>query len=473
AMGYNGVVFKQIFYDFYNLVVQINQKNRNRYGEKLIELKYFEESAIEVEAFFQTAEMIKRGSLNLDPSKAAMKEILNGCKTPSDVKIKKSKFDIELKQLGITLQEFKTSVYNYPEYIVEDETIIADLKKQSNEKGRPFDENEYRRFCQIFTKVNYYRGGESKTKFENIGYIFLTANRFALYIGQHTKVKFKENDIPFATDIDFITSKFWFKLRKGFSEKENIPKSFDVVTKAQIILSAQINSTVSKWYNEMQYSYKEGKFTKEEALALSYDLREKAYKPEEIDYTIVEDSLDFLNAEDYMEDYFREKELKEQQMTELERKNLELQEEIRRRDELEKQRLDLLNKEREEEERVKYLKKRRIDEMKSIRKTIFYFLFVILITAFPILTFALIKLIEPLNSLILSIGTWQWFIWGFLLIVQILELLGRSYLFNKERVKEGKKWLLLVINPKKKRAIISEMNECWISDFESGKFRLA
>lgn len=62
-----------------------------------------------------------------------------------------------------------------------------------------------------------------------------------MYLAHQSKVKFEEDDIPFAKDIDFITNKFWFKLKKGFSNKSSLPKSFDVVTKAQIILSSQLN----------------------------------------------------------------------------------------------------------------------------------------------------------------------------------------------------------------------------------------
>jgi hypothetical protein len=46
----------------------------------------------------------------------------------------------------------------------------------------------------------------------------MTENRFALYLAHNYSVKFENQDIPFAKDIDFITNKFWFKLKKGFSD---------------------------------------------------------------------------------------------------------------------------------------------------------------------------------------------------------------------------------------------------------------
>jgi len=75
SLGFNGILFQQIFDDFYKLVYEINLSNKNKYGEKLIQLKYLDETKDEVNAFFQTAELIHKGTFALDPSKPAMKSI--------------------------------------------------------------------------------------------------------------------------------------------------------------------------------------------------------------------------------------------------------------------------------------------------------------------------------------------------------------------------------------------------------------
>lgn len=111
-----------------------------------------EETQDETAAFFQTAEFIQKGTFALDTSKPAMKAILEGCKYPSDIKAKKIKFESDLKQKGITVKEFNQSIYNYKEFVVEDEAILTELKTQSESKGRNFDENQCRQFFRIFTK---------------------------------------------------------------------------------------------------------------------------------------------------------------------------------------------------------------------------------------------------------------------------------------------------------------------------------
>ena len=84
-----------------------------------------------------------------------MKTILDGCQSLSDIKNKRVKFDLELKQKGILYKEFGQSVYSYPDYVVEDEKIIDELKNEAYKALRSFDEHLCRQFMQIFTKINY------------------------------------------------------------------------------------------------------------------------------------------------------------------------------------------------------------------------------------------------------------------------------------------------------------------------------
>lgn len=461
ALGYNGSLFKQIFDDFYGLILEINSKGKNKHGEKLIELRYFQETKEQVDVFFQTAEYIFKGTATLDPSKTAMKSILDGCKSLSDIKSKRIKFDLELKQKGILYKEFGRSVYSYPEYVVEDQQIIDDLKKEAYQNQRLFDEQLCRQFMQIFTKINYYRGGESKTKFENIGSILITGNRFALYLAHQTKVKFKDDDIPFAKDIDFITNKFWFKLKKGFGNNQFIPKSFDVITKAQVILSAQLNQTVSKEFDNLQQQFKDGKLTKEEALERSYVLREKTATPEEVTPESLDNSLAFLNNEEFFEEYYREKE----------KKNLDFIEVSEERDKL-KAELDKINegerKKIEEAQIAKYNSERdnhiiqKWNEYRSKRwKDFLYFIYVCIVTFLPIFITLFLKGNNNINERIEKLGADQNWIWGGLALVFVFELLGRSYLFNKDKTKSGWQWIITVI----KKSSYSKLREDSIEQF--------
>lgn len=445
ALGYNGLLYKQIFDDFKELVDEINFSNRNKYGEKLIQLKYLEETKDEVEMFFQTAELIHKGDFTLDTSKPAMKAIIDGCKYASDIKTKKVQFEAALKQKGITLEEISQSIYSYPDFVVDDEHILKELRKESESRGRNFDENLCRKFFTIFTKINFLRKGKSKNKFEKIGYIFITGNRFALFLAHQSKVKFSEDDIPFAKDIDFITNKFWFKLKKGFSNKSSLPKSFDVVTKAQVILSSQLNQSVFNQYSKLQKQVKDGLLTREQAIEISYELREKPNKPEEITIENIDSSLDFLNNDSFFEDLYREKEKKEFVLQQTLKENEELQNEIKRRDEIERQKLLTEARIQKEIEKQSYSNEEWANFKNLQNKALVYFLLVLTLTILPIIIGFILKANKSLDKFMTSLGNNQYWIWAILTLVFLAELFGRSYLFNKEKVKAGWLWLNAII----------------------------
>jgi len=371
----------------------------------------------------------------------------------SDIKAKKIRFELDLKQKGINHQEFTQSIYNYTEFVVEDENILTELKDESAKKGRHFDENLCRQFFRIFTKINYFRGGESKSKFEKIGHIFITGNRFALYLAHQSKVKFLEDDIPFAKDIDYITNKFWFKLKKGFSDKQGLPKSFDVITKAQLVLSSQLNQTIYQEYNKLQKQLKDGTLTKEEAIERSYELREKPNKPEDITADNIDISLDFLNTESYFEDLSREKEKKETIFKEALLQNEELQKEIKRRDEIEKQKETALKLEQQEIEKQNYTKQKWRDFRNQQVGNLLYFLLVFFLTVLPIIVGFALKGYKSLNQWLEKLGNNQIWVWCVLTIIFLTEWLGRAYLFDKERIKNGWIWFKLIFSPSKRRQL--------------------
>jgi hypothetical protein len=307
STGLNGIVFKEIFDYFFELVYEINNSNKNKGGNKKIHLKYFEENKEEVDGFFYKAEQIILNKATLNPSKAAMISIVNGCKSPSDVIAKKTTFYADLYQKGITV-ESKVDYYKTQEHVVEGDQIFEEARKISRENGRDLDEDECRYYLKLFTKINYLRKGNNKAGMENIGYLFLTAKSMALFLAHNIAVKFNGKDIPFAMDLDFVTNKFWFKLKKGLNKKNGFPKSFDIVTKAQVVLSAQINNFISSEYDKLSSKYRKGEITKEDAIELNYSLRERPSKPEDMTVQTIEESLSFLNS-DNIEKHLREKSL--------------------------------------------------------------------------------------------------------------------------------------------------------------------
>ena len=453
CLGYNGELFQDIFQDFYDLISEINSnyKGKLRGGRnKLIELKYLGETKNEVEGFFKTAESIKKGHIKLDPSKLAMQNILKNCNSISEIKSKQVNFFLGLKRKGILFQDFNFNSSN-TDYNVVDIELIEQLKSASEEKGKYFDEYYCEQCLNIFTKINYFRKGNNSNPFEGIRHIYITENNFAKYLAHNNNVKFGDYDTAFAKDIDFAISKFWFKLKKGFNNRNELPKTFDVVNKAKIIISSHLNSSISDSYNKLQSEFKAGKLSKEEAVELSLAYKERPNSPENFTAENIDDTLNFLFDEQYLEDFLREKS----------RKQTLLEETLKEKEQLQA----LLNEIKEEEERktleIKNIEfeKRRIGETRikiknqllQKNENLRYFLLTLFLTFLPIILGILFKSIKPINNWLQLIGDYQYIIWGILALVFLAELFGRSYIFDKPKVKDGWNWLKILISGERLR----------------------
>jgi len=454
CLGYNGALFEEIFNDFYQLVLEINKKSKK---DELIKLRYLEETRSEISEFFQNAEDIKRGKKRLNPTKVAMKKITDECKTPSEVKIHLSQFYNALEKKGIEKKEYQFDIEN-SEYNVVDSNLIEELKKEFENNKRYFDENYCYNTLRIFTRINTFRKGKNDLPFEQIRHIYITENGFAKYLAHNVKVKFGEYDVAFAKDIDFITSKFWFKLKKGFSKDHSLPKSFDVLNKAKIVISSHLKSTLSGNFERLQRDFKDGKLTEEEAVLMNENLKETPSAPEEMNADLIDKSLDILFDENLQESILREHSKKDELLrtTISEKEALEAQlREIKEREMAQKLEDEKVKANREIERKIG-------DQVKLIIQTSImernYFLRIVSLTVAPILIALCLKLIPNFNNVIESLGNFKYLIYGILILITLIEILGRSYLFEKDKVKRG--WSFVLIELKRnKRKYAFELTE--------------
>jgi len=443
SAGFNGTLFQQLFNDFYNLTKEINLVSKNKNHEGAIQLRYFDETKDEIDSFFQTAEAIIKGTATLDTSRPAMKAILDGCRHLSDVKVKKVKFESELKNKGILLKEFKQSIYQHHDLVIDGDDMLEEIKKQTETNGRIFDEALCRRLFSIFTKINYMRGGLKETKIERIQSIFITANSFALYLAHNPIVK-TDDGIPFAKDIDYITSRFWFKLKKGFNNKSALPKAFDIVTKAQIVISSQLNQNVFEHYQLLQKQLKDGDINLETAKQLTVELRQKPNVPEAITIDTIDNTLNFLTDESYFENVQRELDNKNLLLKQTQEENRRLSDELKARDEI------VLSAQRQKlaEERVQRLDAFVAENWRSYareqNRNSLYCGRVMLLTFLPIIIGLIVKTLAPLNEWLAKLGGYQYIFWIVLGLIFLLELFGRAYIFNKDRVKSGWNWAMMI-----------------------------
>lgn len=470
CLGYNGLLLQEIFDDFLKLVTEINLSSKNRgKTRKTIELKYLEETKAEIDNFFVSAESILKGYKRLDQSKEAMKFILKGSDSIADIKRKQVKLYSDLKKLGVEFQPVSFDIENAAFNVV-DKTLVDQLKKQSDERGRAFDEDYCINVLRIFTKINTFRHGNNRFPIENIGHLYITENGFAKHLAHHENVKFANYDVPFAKDIDFIISKFWFKLKKGFNNKNDLPKSFDVVTKAKIIISSHISSSLSKHYEKLTNDFDNGKLSEDEALELASALRDKNDAPEDITSESIEKALDLLNDDDILENFLREKTRRETLYTQTLKEKEDLERQLRDLKEKEDYKIKLEKEKEEKKRKENFVENRWRQYEKQNNSDTLYFFLISLITVLPIVVGLLLKAITKLDELMQSLGDYQYLVWALLAVILLVEVFGRAYLFNKDRIKNGWNWLLIKSDKDKYLQIENEQKILISSTFESESY---
>lgn len=174
----------------------------------------------------------------------------------------------------------------------------------------------------------------NSNNFENIGYLLLSGNSTTLKVAWNELMK-EDGYVPMASHLNFLTNKFWFKLNKGFG-KTSLPKSFDIITKSQIILSKVLNDSVGEKFTELQNEYKNGKLTEEQAKARIIDLRNQVRKPEEIKNDIVNEVLNAI-TEDSLEKFVQEQSHFKMKAEKQQEDNLKLLDELETKKDIEKQ----------------------------------------------------------------------------------------------------------------------------------------
>ncbi len=448
--GFNGRLYQILFNDLFSLIKEINQANLKKNNKRLIHLKYFSDVKTDIEGFFKKAEYIVQGKDKANPSKTAMTTIINGCKTPADVIAKKSNFYILLKQ-NLILEDDYTKYYSTQnhKYNIED----RDLLKELSNKIEVDDLSSYLKYLNF---INIHRKGNNDKAFEKIGFVLLSGTANTLRLAWDENIK-PNGNIPLASNLSFLTNKFWFKLNKGFGKSEH-PKSFDIVTKAQIILSSQLNDTVADKFVELQSKLKIGKLTQEEAISTIVELRNQVKKPEDINEDNIENILSSIE-ESTIEAHLKEQELLKQMTKERETENLKLKEtihksaikEVQLKEENEKKENEL--KKYREAERKRILTDFQINQWNNFKSSkkgdLFYFVKIIFLMLLPILVGIILKSVNPLNEWIESLGSNQWWVWGGLAFITLVELFGRTYIFNKVKVKSGWLWLSTCMNKNK------------------------
>lgn len=322
--GYNGEICKRMFEDFFKLVNEINSDSLNKTRRKLIHFRFFKETHDEYERFFSAAESIINGEMPLKSSVTAMKSITEGCRTASDIIERKVEFENILKTHGIRRDENEDRYYSASEYKnnIEDPELIKSLQDELH-KGADDIADSLRSLSHIYIL----RGGRTEAPFEKVGYILLTDNYITKQVAWNPAVRETGGKL-LCTDLCFFTDRLWCKLGKGFSKNDDVPKVFDSISKAQVILSNLVNAAIAEKYDELFEKVKTGEVTQDGALEILYKLRSEVMKPEDIDTgNDVRETLTQIN-ERRLENYIAEREQTMNAFDEEKEKNRRLEKQL-------------------------------------------------------------------------------------------------------------------------------------------------
>ena len=269
--GYNGELFKCLFDEFYGQIEEINK----RAHKPLVQLLYFEETKTEFEGYFSKAEDIVKGKCRLDNSKTAMRTIVKSCKESYDVAQLLSEFKILLKQKKIVLDSQRN--YYDREHsqlnIIQQQTFDELVRSNVGEEDKVYEKLSLLNY--IYSK----RGNRSHQYFRNVGHILVSANSRTFSTAKCLDLQ--QGTVPLVWGMDALTNRFWQMLNKGIIPSNQM-KSVDILSKARIVISNNVNNTIERLFKEIDVDLENGKLTEEKAKAGIVELRKYSVAPEDI-----------------------------------------------------------------------------------------------------------------------------------------------------------------------------------------------
>lgn len=418
--GYNGSFYQTLAEEFILQVDNMNKEIQKCHKEKKILLRYFEEVDNEIEIFFDKAEKIVANRIALDRSNNAMVSIVSGCSVPSDVLGKKSDLKLLLKKHDILLDN-KYSYYEneHQGYNIEALDFVNDISNLEEEK-------KIKDSLELLNHINVRRGSRNQNIFNNVGFILLTGNETTRRLSCDDRI-LKKGNVPLATDLSYLTNRFWFTTHQSFSISDDI-QSFKISTRARMAVSASIAHKAQLEYIKIKQEYYEGKLSKERIAEQISELQQYPTMPEKV-LNEQEDIMGyyvFLNngVEQLIEEKSIERRLKDEMIKE--------------------QNKIILDKDvtiSEQDQKIKYLEER--PKRICWHIVLFFrfilcwliFLFFIYLLVISLIKICCTKKIEELNVLLLFFGV-------IIPLLQFVNKTMRSYLcFKSFGRKEVKKFM--------------------------------
>lgn len=251
--GYNDPYLHDVFQELYELVKEINISYRRR-TKKLdnhVELKYLKDTREVYLSLFNFAKGYIDSKGAPDPSKRALVKIISESTTVFDVDTHRARIDTAIKDI-YNIQYDDRDYSNFitdRRFIIFDESTITSLSHDYNPKKDDTTSRKIDYYARVYTIINGLRGGVRVNIFEKCRYIFLTGSRIGR--GASMAARPDTKSVTLATDIDFLVSRFWFKLNKQLTNN-HIPVSLDIVARSQAVLTKEVSRKVKALYEELK-----------------------------------------------------------------------------------------------------------------------------------------------------------------------------------------------------------------------------
>jgi hypothetical protein len=251
--GYNDPYLHDVFQELYELVKEINisYRRRTKKLDNLVELKYLKDTREVYLSLFNSAKGYIDSKGAPDPSKRALVKIISESTTVFDVDTHRARIDTAIKDI-YNIQYDDRDYSNFitdRRYIIFDESTVTSLSHDYNPKKDDTTSRKIDYYARVYTIINGLRGGVRVNIFEKCRYIFLTGSRIGR--GASMAARPDTKSVTLATDIDFLVSRFWFKLNKQLTNN-HIPVSLDIVARSQAVLTKEVSRKVKALYEELK-----------------------------------------------------------------------------------------------------------------------------------------------------------------------------------------------------------------------------
>lgn len=323
VVKYNSPLSNERVSDFLNLIKEINAK------KEYIKLSYTSFVKKEIDSFFGGAERIIEQKGYYDPSKDAMRHIIESCDTASDVEMMKTHFFNELKKINITERKDDYYEIEKTDYNLVDETIARDFISQPDNKDFRIEEifDEQKNMSYIYSL----RGESVPKSITTCRFLFLSEKKLSRLLACFGAYR-ENNSFPLVLSINDVFVDLWLYQYQGFP-KGNKPITLDVVFRAKEVLASYFSDKVSKEYEKLKIKYEKKEISEQDAIKFYQGLKKKQIEQSKSSKEDFDANILCMNDlyREIEEDSIREKKMYEETKDRLkkeEEKSLNLQKKI-------------------------------------------------------------------------------------------------------------------------------------------------